>query len=170
MRLEQLGELTRHPDIEEWLQSELIDVGYFPEKRLRFILENIEDDEAQQDYAAAVVNFLKMTTADREVASLYVFKNYSEFVRTVGEDEIDVRIAVATDVWKHIQPSEVYVKRRRKEKKVYTAIAAECDWEPEHGLQIVYRNGNQLSRISTQDGHLSYCDAYAKPESDDRIC
>ena len=88
----------------------------------------------------------------------------------LGEDEVDVRIAVATDVWKHVQPSEVYVKRRRKDKKVYMAIAAECDWEPEHGLQIVYRNGDQLSRVSAQDGHLSYCDAYAKPESEDRIC
>lgn len=48
-------------------------------------------------------------------------------------------------------------------------IAAECDWEPEHGLLIVYRNGNELSRVSDQDGHLTHTDAYDLPEQEDRI-
>jgi len=48
-------------------------------------------------------------------------------------------------------------------------ITAECEWEPEHGLQIVYRDGSELKRVSQQDGHLTYVDAYGLPESEDRI-
>ena len=147
-----------------------INIAYFQEKRLRFILENIEIDQAPQDFADAIANFLKMTDTHREAASQYVYKNYTAFVDAVGDDDVDVRIEDPRDVWNHVHPSEIYVIRRRKDKNVYLSIAAECDWEPEHGLQIVYRTGDQLSRVSAQDGHLSYCDAYAKPESEDRIC
>lgn len=52
---------------------------------------------------------------------------------------------------------------------VYVQIAAECDWEPEHGLQIIYRRGVEFCRVSDQDGHLTYSDAYDLPESEDRI-
>ncbi len=38
---------------------------------------------------------------------------------------------------------------------MYVQIAADCDWEPEHGLQLVYRGGNELVRVSEQDGHLT---------------
>jgi len=48
-------------------------------------------------------------------------------------------------------------------------ICAECTWEPEHGLQIVYREGSVLSRVSDQDRHLTHADAHGLPESQDRI-
>ena len=45
-----------------------------------------------------------------------------------------------------------------------------CTWDQEHGLQIIYRRGAELSRVSQQDGHLTTSDAYARPDSEDRIC
>jgi len=48
-------------------------------------------------------------------------------------------------------------------------IAAECDWEREHGLQIIYRHGCELSRVSAQDGHVTHTDAFGLPEDQDKI-
>ena len=45
----------------------------------------------------------------------------------------------------------------------------DCDWEPEHGLQLVFRKGQSLSRVSDDDGHLTYSDAFNLPEDQDRI-
>jgi rRNA processing protein Gar1 len=30
----------------------------------------------------------------------------------------------------------------------------ECEWEPEHGLQIVLRNGEEVTRVSDVDGSI----------------
>ncbi len=74
------------------------------------------------------------------------------------------------EVWEYVHPSEIFVRRRsRREKGVYVQITAECDWEPEHGLQIIYRRGKELSRVSDQDGHLTQTDAYDLPEDQDKI-
>lgn len=45
----------------------------------------------------------------------------------------------------------------------------ECDWEEEHGLQLVFRQGKKLTRISDQDGHLTEADAYDKPDEEDEL-
>ena len=74
------------------------------------------------------------------------------------------------EVWAHLQPTAIHVSRRhRRDQRVYVQITAECDWEPEHGLQIVYCEGNRLVRVSDQDGHLTHTDAYDLPEAEDRI-
>ena len=49
------------------------------------------------------------------------------------------------------------------------SISAECDWEVEHGLQMVFRGGGRLSRVSDQDGHLTHSDVYDTPENEDKI-
>ncbi|HEY3324008.1 MAG TPA: hypothetical protein VGP72_26380 [Planctomycetota bacterium] len=170
MHIEHLGELTQHPNVEEWMQSVAVEVKYFGGQTLPFVLENLAGDAAPVEFSDAVARFLNLTTADREVASKYVFKNYTEFCRAVGDEDVGVRIASAQQVWDHVKPTCVYVKRRRANKKVYVLVAAECGWEQEHGLQLVFREGQQLSRVSSQDGHLTHCDAYGLPDSKDRIC
>jgi hypothetical protein len=171
MNIEHLGELTRDPDIEEWMRSSEIAAGYFDGMKLRFILMDIEDDPNPEDFIAAVGNFLSITPELRLQASKYVYKNYSDFLDAVGEDEMDVLIATPEEVWDHVNPTEIFVSRRSNgDEKIYVQITAECGWEIEHGLQIVYREGKHLNRVSGQDGHLTHCDAYNLPESEDRIC
>ncbi len=67
-------------------------------------------------------------------------------------------------------PTEVFVSRRsERDRAIYVQITADCDWEPEHGLQIVYRRGSELSRVSDLDGHLTHSDADDLAEEQDKI-
>ncbi len=174
MNIELLGELTPDPRVNDWLVSDEIHVNYFPDTPLRFILEDAASDPAPTEFAAAVKNFLGLTLESRAEATPFVFKNYSDFVTLLNDGldgEFDFVIDTPDDVWRHVQPSAIYVKRRfYGDKKIYVCITADCDWEEEHGLQIVYREGNQLSRVSDQDGHVTHSDAYALLEHEDRIC
>jgi hypothetical protein len=36
-------------------------------------------------------------------------------------------------------------------------------------LQLVFRQGRQLTRVSGQDGHLTHADAYNVPDSEDAL-
>ena len=80
------------------------------------------------------------------------------------------RITLDEEVWQHVRSSEVFISRRhRPDNAIYISISAECDWEPEPGLQIGHRRGSELTRVSDQDGHLTQTDAYDLPEEQDRI-
>ena len=168
--IELLGGLRPHEDIPEWMVSQPVDVPYFPGVRLTFVIEDLAKDRSPQELEAAVRKFLELTPADRDEASSHVFKNYTEFVEAVEPEDDDVVIGRPEEVWAYVHPTAIHVSRRhRRDRKVYVQITADCDWELEHGLQIVYREGNQLSRVSSQDGHLTHTDAYDLPEDEDRI-
>ena len=114
--------------------------------------------------------FFRLGSSDREQAGRYVFRLYSQFVEAVGEDEFDFSIPSASVVWDFVTPTEIHVSRRhRRDQLVYVEILAECRWEVEHGLAVVYRSGSKLSRASEQDGHLTTSDAFDFPEERDTI-
>ena len=58
--------------------------------------------------------------------------------------------------WEFIYPSEIIVTKDRDKKNegIFIQIYCKCDWEVEHGLQIILKNGNELVRVSAQDGNL----------------
>jgi hypothetical protein len=152
-----IGQLTRDPDIEEWLRSDEITTGYFTGTKVRFVLEDIESDPAPEDFAAAVGNFLALGKADRDAAAPYVYANYREFVDAIDEDEWGF---TKMEIWSHVKPSFIHVIRNAQgDGKVYVVITAECDWEIEHGLQLVYREAKRLNRVSAQDGGLTDSDS-----------
>lgn len=170
MIIEPLGQLQRDPDIDEWFLSGEVQIPYLSGQSLQFIIESIDDDEAPEEFEQAIKNFLALSEADRQEATPYVFQNYRRFVVAVGEDEFDFTISSASGVWDHVQMTAIHVSRRSyAEKDVYIQIIGECDWEQEHGLQVILRRGNVLARVSDQDGHLTTADAYALPEEQNTI-
>jgi hypothetical protein len=40
-------------------------------------------------------------------------------------------------------------------KAAYVSLESGCDWEPEHGIQLVFRNGRQVTKLGPFDGHLT---------------
>ena len=134
------------------------------------LLESYEVDSERDEFEVAVRNFLALTVADRALATPHVYKNYLDFAYAVGPDDLEVEIDDPDEVWNHVHPRAVRVRRRhRREARVYVVVAAECDWEPEHGLQLVYRDGKELSRVSAQDGHVTWADAYDVPDDEDWV-
>jgi hypothetical protein len=43
-----------------------------------------------------------------------------------------------------------------RDQRVYVSVECECDWEPEHGLQIVFRDGATVTKVGPYDGHVVY--------------
>ena len=74
------------------------------------------------------------------------------------------------EIWKFVHPQEIYVTRRSyNDCDIYVQITCECDWEQEHGLQLVFRQGRKLTRVSEQGGHLTEADAFDIPDSEDNL-
>jgi hypothetical protein len=84
-----------------------------------------------------------------------------------AEFRAKVHLAKPSDVWSYVHfGSELHVSRRTKgdvEDGVYLSIECNCDWEPEHGMQLVLRDGRTVSKVSPYDGHLTNADACDDP-------
>lgn len=170
--LESIGKLSPHPDVpDEWLQSKEISIPFFDGKLLNFIFIGYEFDETFFIEANdAIINFLEKDANFRDEVSNSVFANYVEVFNEFGEDEGLPKVICEQDIWQYFYPKEIYVERRdRRDKEIYLYVACECDWEEEHGLQLVFRQGKKLTRVSSQDGHLTESDAYDKPDADDEL-
>ena len=164
-----LGTMVQDPDIEEWWVSSPVSVPVLGTS-VEFVLDGVAEDDRGSDFEDAVASFLALAPADRALATPHVYSNYRQFVDMVGEEEFDFSIEEPEDVWKHVRVSRIYVERRhRRDRCIYIQVSAECDWEVEHGLLLVFREGTTLSRVSAQDGHLTHTDAYDLPEEQDRI-
>jgi hypothetical protein len=70
---------------------------------------------------------------------------------------VPVRIAGPEEVFDHVRFGEITVERDGPEGDgpVFVSVECECAWEPEHGLQIVFREGRSVTKVGPYDGDLT---------------
>lgn len=157
-----LGPMVHDEDL-GWHRSEPVPVPMLGGHRCRIVLQEYEEDPAPEEFHAAVRNFL---SADRRViqeAEGHVYRYYQDCnsVWEPGDDEY-LDIPDPASVWNHVQfGDEALVSRRvYGDKRVYVSLSSECDWEPEHGLDIVFKEGLRVNKVGSYDGWVSNADAY----------
>ncbi|HTD04680.1 DUF6985 domain-containing protein [Undibacterium sp.] len=170
MQIAQLGRLSKDAELDDWLISAPVAVPYLGGAELEFVLEGMEGDAQPQEFATAVANFLAKGKVEQTLAAPHILEAYAAAVAAMAPQKPACTIDNDSDVWQHVQAEEVRVCRRQQgDRKVYVQVVADCDWDHEHGLQLVFREGGSLSRVSLFDDHLTYSDAYGLPEDMDRI-
>ena len=169
-----IGQLTQDKDFHDWWRSEETEIPFFDGKRLTIIFTDFEpeaDSTFLEEADSAISNFLRFDKQDRLKLSDLVFKNYADFLEAIGnDDEHKLTLRSIEDIWDFVRPIEIYVTRRPYgEMDMYVQIHCGCEWEEEHGLQLVFRQGRQITRVSEIDGHITEADAYGKPDSEDEL-
>jgi len=157
-----IGPLTQTERFPGWWQSEEIPVPLLEGEFLRVIFQDYDpalDPAFIADADEALKNFLAKTVEDRAAASALVYQNCADLLPGIDDEIADeIRsIGNAEDIWQFVYPSDICVSRNNEQddKDIYIRLACECLWDPEHGLQLVYRKGAELTRVSEQDGFLS---------------
>jgi hypothetical protein len=156
----------------ETLVSAPVPVPLFGGASLPFFLEGYEDDEAPEDFHAAIRTFLSLDVSTLTAAAPAAFAYYQEMLEAFGEGLDDFpRIAGPEEVWDHVtfDRHEVTVQRNGEGTPVYVSVECECAWEEEHGLQLVLREGARVTRVAPYDGHLTNASAYGRPELEDVV-
>jgi hypothetical protein len=125
----------------------------------QLVLDGYAEDTQPADFHLAIANFLAIDPSVLHDAAIHIFQYYQDCLGTA--DEIP-EIAAPEDVWQHIhfrQQLEISVMRNSYvDEIVYISLSCGCDWEDEHGLQVVFQNGLRVSRVGPNDGHLSNMD------------
>lgn len=176
IKSEIIGELKQNTQFEDWWESELIEIPFFDNKKMKitfmdFVPESDSDFIREADEALKL--FFEKNKSDRFSISNLVYKNCMDFLNAVEFDETDQplwNIKDKNEIWNHVRPNEIFITRRPyQDENIYVDINCECDWEQEHGLQLVFRQGKKITRVSQIDGHLTDADAYDKPDNEDKL-
>ena len=160
-----LDTLTHDVQFGRFETAEII-IPFLRGRRCRFVLESLADDPRPDDVRRAVQNALSATPALLDAAQPHVVRYCEEMLELYDKRERPaVTLARPSDVWSCVQfGSELSVIRRAdgdSEDGIYVSLECNCDWEVEHGLQLVLREGHTVSKVGPYDGHLTNADAYA---------
>ncbi len=124
-------------------------------------IDGYDDDVNPEDFHSAIANFLSLSPAILTTVEADIFQYYKDSGE-LGDPEEDVIIEAPNGVWLHVQiGDQITVSRRRGgDNGIYLSLDCSCDWEHEHGLQIIFKNGLSINKIGPYDGHLTNSDAY----------
>lgn len=171
-----IGRLKQEDNFPDWWKSNEIEIPFLDNEKLAItFIDFVPEQDAMfiEEADQSLTNFLKLNAEDRNSISDLAYKNCMDFLNSVGFDEADEPLRLIEDrneIWNFIHPTDIYITRRPyKEQDIFVMLACECDWEQEHGLQLVFKHGKKLTRISDQDGHLTEADAYGKPDEEDEL-
>ncbi len=142
--------------------SEPIPIPVLGDKECTLLIEDYEEDDQKEGFHVAIKNFLSADTGVLDAVTEDVYRYYQDVRNDSDPDDSSFpSIDSPSDVWKHVHfGTEPTVSRRLYgDKEIYISLECECDWEPEHGLQIVFKNGLRVNKIGQFDGHLTNSDA-----------
>jgi hypothetical protein len=164
-----IGPLAPHPDVSEWFISEPHPMKCLPGHAVQFVFEGYIDDARKTDYHRALQNLIDLDGSALTAVEPYVAQYCNEMLDLYDdEDRLHVSIEQPSDVWEYVQFGlELHVSRRAAgddEDGIYFSLECNCDWEPEHGLVLVLRDGLAFTKVGPYDGHLTNSDAYADPK------
>jgi hypothetical protein len=169
MEIPGLGEVTKSEDYGLYYSQPLA-VPMFGGKQCQIVLEGYDEDERKDEFHIAIANFLSGTPAVLREADDALWRYYKD-CEGWWVEEGNPPITSVDVLWQHVRfGSEATVTRRfGGDKGIYVSIECGCDWEDEHGLQIVLRNGLKVNKMGGFDSHLSYADAYGDKSMEDVI-
>jgi Domain of unknown function (DUF6985) len=135
-------------------------------KPCRFILDGYDDDPAQEDFHTALRTFLTLDRSTLTAAAPSIFAYYRDVTDNVvaaGDDDWHVEIEGPHEVLDHVRLGDEPLVRRDGygDRHLYVSLECGCDWEREHGLQIVFRDGRAVTKVGPYDDHLTNSAAYA---------
>ena len=169
MQIPGLGKLKKD-DGTDWYISKPIAVPMLGGETCEIVLEGYDEDECKQEFHDAIANFLAGTPAVLRAADEPLFRYYKDYEAYWLEDG-NPPIDSAEALWQHVQfGCEAMVTRRDSgDKAVYVSLECNCDWEVEHGLQIVLKSGLKVNKLGAFDGHLTNSDAWGDAGLEDVV-
>lgn len=151
-----IGALTPEEGLEGWQNTPEVDTRLAGPRR--FVVVDLGEGE-EAEAAAVIRAFADLDPqAVRDAATEAVFENYQDMADEFDADEREEygipEIETAEGVWEHVTWGQWPTLVRDDDGVWYISLENECEWEPEHGLLLTFREGVTLDRVSSADGLL----------------
>ena len=123
-----------------------------------------DDPDDQRLRSEAISAFVAGGVGLLEVATPALWEYYratvDEFTLAERRDYGLPEIPESADIWEHVSfphaEASWHLGNILKERgRSYLSFEGEVSWEPEHGLQLVFEDGQRVGKVGPYDGHLA---------------
>lgn len=147
-----VGQLSPTDYDPDFFESKPYPFSYFDNKEIKVEFIDAKHQPYLDAADKALENFIRLSSINRTENSDIVYHYYSETLKYGYTKQLDVK--TAKDIWNFITPTEIII-HWDEDGDYYLNVSCECEWEEEHGLQLVFTNGQTLTRASGHDGHFT---------------
>lgn len=132
------------------------------------------DPQQTDKIAQCITNFRTLPAEALSSATNAAFAYYQDFYQAMIDDEDEEtlewlpKIDEPAKVWDHIQLGDTPIVQPGDEDDSpwYVFFECACDWEEEHGLGLVFRNGAEITKVGPSDGDLTWNKEYRDGSGD----
>jgi hypothetical protein len=139
------GDLIETDYDSDWLETSLLEIPYFSNKKLKITLVE-KDSEYIQNAEIAFQNFLKLTEANKNNDSEKVYNYYAEILKAGYTKNLNLK--TKSEIWDFVTARQI-VLHWSEDGTIYLCVSCECEWEIEHGLQLSFKNGEKLVKANS---------------------
>lgn len=171
MEIPGIGRVNKDSEFDLYY-SEPMPVAVLGGQMCRIVVEDYDEDPDKNDFHIAITNFLSSDQTILKEAEQHVFQYYQDCNNDwEPTDDEFVAIESPNHVWDHVRlgTEPIVTRRAYGDKGIYISLECECDWEEEHGLQIVFKNGLKVNKVGPYDGHCTNSDAYGDDSLEDVV-
>jgi hypothetical protein len=152
MNSKTVGPLSPNEYDPEYFESKPFPIPYFDKKEIKVGFVEATFQEYMDSADKVLGNFLVLNSLDRIENSHMVYNYYSETLRHGYTTKLDIK--TTKDIWNFVTSTDIII-HSGDDDDFYLCVSCECEWEEEHGLQLVFKDGRTLTRVGGQDGHLT---------------
>jgi hypothetical protein len=147
-----VGQLTPTDYDPDFFYSQPFPMPYFDNKKIKVGFVEPKHKLYLDAADKVLEDFMGLSSVDRVKHSDIVYHYYSETLKYGYTKPLDIK--TAKDVWNFVTPKEIII-HWDENGAFYLCVSCMCEWEEEHGLQLVFKDGITLSRASGHDGHFA---------------
>ncbi|MEO6136138.1 MAG: hypothetical protein ABIP35_13360 [Ginsengibacter sp.] len=125
---------------------------YFDNKEIKIGFVEAKHQPYLDSADKVLENFIGLNSTDRTENSEIVHHYYSDTLKYGYTKPLD--ITAPKDIWNFVTPTEIII-HWDEDGEFYLCVSCDCEWEEEHGLQLVFKGGQTLTRASGHDGHFT---------------
>lgn len=136
-----------------------------------------QGDMPVEEALPALKSFLSLTAEQRRSDGRHLVAYCKMMVDAVGEEVLEDmggRVPDAVEIWTYVDIRLLFFGKLDAgqyvtKPTVYVQIEGNVAWEPEHGLQMSWADGNRLVKVGEFDGHPTNGHAMADPARDQYV-
>jgi hypothetical protein len=149
MKSKIVGQLIPHELDPDFFESEPFEIPYFENMALKVGFVEAKHQPYLDIADRVLENFLKLNSTDKIRNSEMVYHYFKKTLRNGSTNNI----SNIQDIWNFVKPTDIII-HWDENNDFFLCVSCDCEWEKEHGLQLVFKNGETLTRASGHDGHF----------------
>jgi uncharacterized protein DUF6985 len=147
-----VGQLQLSEHNSDYFESSPFEIPYFDNSTLKIGFVEASSKLYMDEADRVLQNFLRLNHDNKIKDAPIVYKCYLQTLENGYTKPLDIQSA--PDIWKFVKPTEVII-HWDESGHFYLCVSCNCEWELEHGLQLVFNDGKILTRASGHDGHFT---------------